>query len=198
LIAHVEGDDMTYAESVTRLYQRAVREKGGPTATPAGLADVRRAEAAIGMTFPRELSAFLQVVNGACVGLSGFYRIETARDKQRNSARQVDTIIEMIGRHSAWVHRHWIPVAADGCGNDYVLAPDIKQTYPVCFVNLVEGDDEHLAYAVASDIWHLLWFFLHEGIDEDYLWPFHRDYVLEHDPDIANVTVAPLPWTLEC
>jgi len=59
----------------------------------------------------------------------------------------------------------WLPLAGDGCGDYYVLAS--KSTVPSTPPTLlfIDQSDYHLAaYAVASGLWHFLWFLLEDEL----------------------------------
>jgi SMI1 / KNR4 family (SUKH-1) len=139
-------------------------------------------------------------VNGAFCGTQGFLGLNDYR---------VDS--------KYFLGRSWLPVADDGCGDYYVIdltGPD-QGDYPVFFWDHETGQDIESGalikgYAVASNVWIFSLLFLkHEltrvGTSQDkserWSWHFDRDRTLQHDPNLARVRSAPLPWkadTIQC
>ena len=72
--------------------------------------------------------------------------------------------------HAPWRDRGWLPVAGDGCGNQYVLV------------------SHGIAYVVASDLWTFLRFLLLRETG-DGRWPFDRRAVIAADPELAGLPI---------
>jgi hypothetical protein len=93
-----------------------------------------------------------------------------------------------------WRDHQWLPIAADGCGNYYMLVPE-SSTHHIYFIDAIRGYDL-LDFACSSDLWKFLWFLFKYDLEET-KWPFDRDEVLCRDPGIVNCKLAPLPWDAE-
>lgn len=109
-----------------------------------------------------------------------------------------------------YLARSWLPVAADGCGDYYLV--DLTGTddghHAVFFWDHetdwdAETGNPSKGYAVASNVWVFSLLFLrhelarHDGSHargEYWHCPFDPDRTLRHDPNLADVTSAPLPW----
>jgi hypothetical protein len=171
----------------------------GPDGVPPGASelDVQAVEQIYGVRLPATLRDWFSAVNGAFCGTQQFVPLND------HSADYSDFIASL-----------WLPVAADGCGNYYLVdltGPD-QGTYPVFFWDHETGydsaaDEITKGYAVASNIWIFSLLLLRKELrrldagrrnsgnhGDAWHWPFDRDRTLQHDPDLARVTSAPLPW----
>ena len=143
-------------------------------------------EGRTGLAVPARLREWLRFINGPCIGPGGLLGIGTHR-----SSLDIEEVLRWYPR---WRDNGWIPVAADGCGNYYVL--NTKESGSAVYFVDTALDADHLAYVVGSNLWRFLWFILKaESGARD--WPFSKEYVLSHDPDIARCASAPVPWEAE-
>jgi hypothetical protein len=163
----------------------------GPDGVPPGASesDIQAFERVYGLRLPPTLCDWFSVVNGAFCGTQSFLGLNDYR---------VDS------KH--FLGRSWLPVAADGCGDYYSIdlsAPD-QGDYPVFFWDHETDYDSGLpmkGYAVASNVWIFSLLFLKQELarashdkGERWHWPFDRGRTLQHDPNLARVISAPLPW----
>jgi len=172
----------------------------GPNGVPAGASkqDLRAVEQLYGVRMPPVLQEWFSVVNGAFCATQGFLALGDYR---------VD--------YKDFITKLWLPVADDGCGDYYLVdltSPD-QGDYPVFFWDHESGYDLETAgltkgYAVASNVWIFSLLFLRQALrhelaargggaaerEASWHWPFDRDRTLQHDPALACVTSAPLPW----
>ncbi len=147
--------------------------------------EIEALEKDLGFTVPAALKEWLSVCDGPCVGAGGIMGI--------NPRRRMQNIRYILGLHPEWKRKCWIPVAGDGCGNDYVILCSHRVTpQPVVFVDNAINQNAP-AYVVASNFWRFLVFYLEqdEGKRE---WPFKREYVIKKDPDILAHRELVLPW----
>lgn len=155
---------------------------------PAGLSDQEctRFEERTGLVMPPDLRAWLNISNGPCVGPGGLYGVCPPR-----MHLDIESYYDM---YPTWRTRGWIPVAGDGCGNQYVLVT--KREYgnglPIVFVEST-SDHEMPAYIVASDIRHFLLFLFLRELGQCG-WPFDEAIVTQNDPAIMTFHDVPLPW----
>jgi SMI1 / KNR4 family (SUKH-1) len=182
-----------------------------PAGVPEGV--IVEFEERTGVAVPPHLRSWLRVSNGPCVGAGGAYGI-------RPDCPFLD-IEDSLRLHPAWLRLGWIPIANDGCGNEYcvVTKNDFGQGEPVIFVDAMNGEDKP-TYVVASDTWQFLRSYLIEFNNEmgDYRagrfateelqnrpvaelasearsrWPFNKEIVVRDDPDILKFSAATLPW----
>jgi len=167
----------------------------GPDGVPPGASecDIQTFEQLHGLRLPPTLRDWFSVVNGAFCGTQGFLGLNDYR---------VDS--------EYFLGRSWLPVADDGCGDYYLIdltGPD-QGDYPVFFWDHETGQEIESGalikgYAVASNLWIFsLMFLKHEfaragasqDVGERWHWPFDRHRTLQHDPNLARVKSAPLPW----
>jgi hypothetical protein len=174
---------MNLVEQVRHLASRVPSPPNEPL--PKGVSDdvISAFELRIGLAVPASLRELLQFVNGPCIGPRGLLGIATLR-----SSLDIEDVLQ---RYPHWRENCWIPVAGDGCGNYYVLNAN-ESNAPVYLVDTAL-DADHLAYAVGSSLWRFLWFLLNRELGSKG-WPFSKDYVLSHDPEIAKCAFAPAPW----
>jgi cell wall assembly regulator SMI1 len=180
---------------------------------PATESQITAFEQKFHLEIPTELREWLLFTNGANVNPGGFLGVE-----------EFGKYYEW---HPNWWSNNWIPVASDGCGNNWVLSCGelilSGQTHPVLFLD--QSDVESPAYIVASGLWQFLRFVFEDEIihqkfppaldtqnegwyermqqrlrdpnRKDY-WPFTKDKVLQKDPCMNDYTgAAPFPWDLE-
>jgi hypothetical protein len=138
---------------------------------------------------PEELQDWLLFCNGALLGPGGLYGL-----------RPSDSFLDIEARwalHGSWKEKGWLPVAGDGCGNEYVLllnTPD-SVDHPVLFID-TSANPETPAYVVASGLWLFLKFLFLDELKLTH-WPFDKEEVLAADPKLADYRVYPLPWQAE-
>jgi cell wall assembly regulator SMI1 len=140
-----------------------------------------------GVSFPPSLRAWLAMCNGSFAaqgGLLGVGRTEANLD-----------IFHAWAIYPEWKRLGWIPVAADGCGNYYVVVPRGPNGEFACFIDTAESPFA-LCYAVASDALHLAYFMLHRECHRSG-WPFDEAWVTSVDPRIIHCDCAPMPWELD-
>ncbi len=139
-----------------------------------------------GIQLPSELSSWLSISNGPCVGRGGLFGVETRRESC--------DIYQILARHPSWMMKKWIPVASDGCGNYYIVPTngEFGPRYPVVFIDSI-ASTESPAYIVASGLLKFIQFYLEDELRLTE-WPFERDEVVRRDPDILKFTGVKLPW----
>jgi len=158
-----------------------------PTLPPgASDAEIAGFEIRTGLTIPPAFREWLKFTNGPVIGAGGVYGIRTAHS--------ITNIEPHYDWHPEWREKGWIPIAGDGCGDDYVIATQEcnSQGHPVFFI------DNHIdplepAYIVASNVLSFLRFYLRADLGERG-WPFDRAKVLAEDPAITEPTTADRPW----
>ncbi len=167
-----------------------------PWGLPAGPldTDLQEFEANYGMRIGGDLVDWFSLVNGAGCGGQYFLGLPRAGKKPRYCSLEERLLPE-------WIDRKWLPIAADGCGNHYLV--DLTVATPertVVFFNETIIDACEKQYAVASNIWIFSELFALYEINFDPhvdQWPFDRDLTLKRDPAMAKVRSAPLPWQLD-
>ena len=139
--------------AIRRLVQAVPRPAGEQI--PNGVTDDQLAgfEQRTGIAIPTDLRDWLRVSNGPCIGPGGFYGINTARDYLG--------IEFILGLRPEWRVKKWIPIAGDGCGNDYVMPTqqEYGAGYPVVFFDSMASTDVP-SYIAASGVGHFLLFLL--------------------------------------
>lgn len=143
-------------------------------------------EGRTGITLPPMMRRWLMLTNGPCVGPGGFYGIRPMRSDLDIEGR--------IALFPEWRNRKWIPVAGDGCGNDYIMPTqnEFGTGLPIIFVDTTISPDVPI-YVVASDLEHFLLGILQKEMGVKG-WPFDPNHVLEFDPQITNCRDIKLPW----
>lgn len=148
------------------------------------LARIRAIEKQDGIALPDVVVDWLSACNGPYIGNCTFTGLD-----------RVDAldIRELAGLYPGWTSRKWTPVAADGCGNYYVLFGH-PLGWPVGFVDT--GDDpDVVTYLVASDLRKFILAVLSDEAEDEGLWPFDKAHMLKSDPDLVKFgDAAPLPW----
>ena len=126
---------------------------------------------------PPALRDWWRFTNGPCIGPGGMYGIRPQRE-------ELD-VEGVYPYHPEWRLRNWVPIAGDGCGNDYVLAADgsLGPSLPVFFYEHEQSDPVRVEYVVASGLWPFLRFLLRYEMGERG-WPFNQTTVLAIDPEI--------------
>ena len=171
-------------EEVRRLATIVPREPG--TSLPSGATEdeieafVRRT----GVSIPSDVKEWLAYTNGPLIGPGGVYGL----DEYEHTYSFLQEFREL----------RWLPLGTDGCGDYYVLALESGDhpLQPVYFIDPIPCGYDSPAYAVASGFWQFLWFLFKRELGDD-RWPFNSAFVLEHDPELARVTTAPLPWVAD-
>ncbi len=155
-------------------------------ANPATLQMIAEMESRIGVKLPEDVRTWLQFANGSLVGPGGIFGVPPIRNHLNMERRWQ--------RHPDWVFRKWVPFASDGCGNYYMIPTqqEFGPGYPVMFVELIH-DPVAPRYFVASNIWRFIVAAILNQRSEC-SWPFDREWLLEHDPDIVKFHGVPLPW----
>ena len=144
-------------------------------------AEIAAAEAKLGRRLPEELRDWLSVVNGACIGRQYFIGVHPA-------SYDIESTLEGT---PYWEGRGWLPIAGDGCGDYYVLLED-EIGHPIAFID--QMDFEKLAYVVSSNLAIFLRRFIAAEAILDWGWLFDKSEMLEKDPALLTLNVAPLPW----
>ena len=168
--------------------------------------DIVAFERRSGILVPNDVRDWLKLCNGPCVGPGAMFGVRSVEDRSK-------PWMHFENSRPEYYERKWLPIACDGCGNDYCLPTqqEYGAGYPVFFID--HESDLEPTYIVASDIGHFLIFLLeHELESTEFFaelrasgrqwapdlhpnhWPFCRDYVLERDPAIVNFPYLPLPW----
>jgi hypothetical protein len=164
---------------------------------PPGVNDdeIRAFERRTGLVIPNALCEWLKFTNAPIIGY-GIVNGIVPGNPNRNIESSYPDYLEF------WKDNGWIPIADDGCGNDYVVATkeDDGPGNPVFFFDIIH-DETKPAYVVASDLWHFFWFYIRESLKEkeeglpyNDEWPFNKEKVLAIDPDLQNYKKYPLPW----
>jgi hypothetical protein len=143
---------------------------------------IRAFESRTGLSVPISLREWLQFTNGPGIGPGGLLGIGPNR-----SELDIEGVLQS---YPTWREKGWIPIAGDGCGNYYLVST--SQGGGVYFID-ASIDPERLDYVVASDVWRFLWFLLNRELGKKD-WPFSREYVLLHDPEVERCLQAPLAW----
>jgi hypothetical protein len=143
-------------------------------------------EGRTGIKLPAMLRRWLTLTNAPCIGPGGFYGIHPTRS-------HLD-IEEYLRQFPEWRGRKWIPVAGDGCGNQYIIPTqnEFGLGYPVMFVDMGQTIASP-AYIVASDLEHFIVAILQNELGATG-WPFNRNQLLTFDPLIMNYHGIPFPW----
>lgn len=150
--------------------------------------DIDEAEQALGLAFPDALKEWLGLCNGPCAGPGGIFGVKTSKDFL--------DLQQVSDWFPAWRTKGWIPVAGDGNGNYYVLAPSGGR-WPVCFVD-VSTDSDVIAFVVASGLASFLIALLRKEAGLDSGWPFERAAVVAEDPGVEGFRGdLPLPWEVD-
>lgn len=195
-------------ERVLSLLLQVRRDPDIPLPGGATEAELTEFEASTGLRLPSELRDWLQTCNGPCVGPGGLYGISQEREFLSMQKR--------LSLHPEWIDLGWIPLAGDGCGDEYVL--DIKAgiapNHPIYFLEhertMLEPD-----YVVAVGVWRFLEMLLQDDLDCETLiddemldnnelanefervswWPFKKERVLAANPELADYQGnVPLAW----
>ena len=145
--------------------------------------EIEIAENALTIQFPSDLKEWLHVVNSSCVGGGGFVGVNS-----RLESLDMEMIFDC---YPQWKEKSWFPVASDGSGNYYVLFSN-GEKQSVAFIDVAEDPGE-LTYVVASSLVLFLDAFIRKE-SGDNTWPFREQAVLQRDPDLASIKVAPMPW----
>lgn len=161
---------------------------------PANDSDIEELAAEIPQSFPKELRQWLMICNSTLHVPGSLFGIKPEKDWLDISRK--------ITLYPEWKKLGWTPIGDDGCGNVYVLVNDENGLRPIVFIEMIEGSNQ-LTYTVASELFKFLFFmlteeaaFLKEEEERDRRWPFDKEWVVQHDPNILSVTVAPLPWNV--
>jgi hypothetical protein len=206
-VAWDRATQFSVQEQVKRLITEELQRKGERLPPGASDEDIAAFEVRTGLQVPQELRELLRWSNGPPVGPSGIYRLDP-----RDCHGGIELHYEF---HPGWRKRGWIPIAGDGCGDNYLLdtsvvvghdprqltlptlTPLAAGTHPVYFKDH-ETDSEALPeYVVASGLWTFLHFWLLRD-RRGHTWPFDRKCVLAEDPALtAYQGDVPLPWDLD-
>jgi hypothetical protein len=168
--------------------QLAVMVPGPPgEPLPPGLcdADIEGFFQRIGMTVSSELRDWLRYTNGPCIGPGGLFGTRPHRE-HLDMGRALLRIPEFRANG-------WLPLGTDDCGGYYVLTTGSGAVF---FVDPHGAGYGAPTYAVASGLWPFLRFLFRRELGER-RWPFDPAEVLAHDPSLADVRGAPLPWDAE-
>ncbi len=172
---------MSLHDEVRRLATIVPREPG--TSLPPGASDSQIDGFCFvrGIPIPTEVREWLQFSDGPCIGPGGVYGLGDFK--------------ETYSFLPQFKEKLWLPLGTDGCGDYYVLAleSEDKPLRPVYFIDPYVDGYGVPTYAVASEFWRFLWFLFQSELG-DRRWPFNREHVLSHDPDLEKVKSALLPW----
>lgn len=173
---------------IRELLEKVPRFQDDPLPKGATEAEISAFEERVKIKLPEDHREFLKIVNGAWVD-PGIFGI-------RPSDPYLD-IEATLAFFPSWRERGWIPVAADGCGNLYVLTTmkELGPRDPVFFSDH-EYNRNSPRYIVASDFEHFLSFFLEAELGEE-RWAFDREYVIQRDPNILECRREFLPWEVD-
>ena len=131
-----------------------------------------------------DLARWLSITNGPCVGPGGFFGVKTSHD-----------FLDIEGIYQSypqWLHKKWIPVAGDGCGNYYVILP-CRGRWPVVFID-TSRDPLVVEYVVASKMLIFVKAILEKELGTKG-WPFEQRTVKQVDPELSLFSGAlPMPW----
>lgn len=176
---------MSVPEDIQRLASQVPSPPGEPLPPGASDDEIDAFSKRTGVQVPTDLREWWKFTNGPCIGPGGMYGIRPQREH-----------LDLEGvyqHHPEWQRLNWIPVAGDGCGNEYVLTvtPESGPLRPVYFFEHEQSDPRRFEYVVASGLWQFLRFLLREEMGGRG-WPFDRDFVLKADPDLTACST--LPW----
>jgi SMI1 / KNR4 family (SUKH-1) len=179
---------VTYLDT-ERLRELVERSRKPPGyVLPDGVApDVVERARSKGVPLPAAFVEWLELSNGPLIGPGGFYGLEA-------DVRDVEALYtgHPLVVDAGWRRRGWVPVAADGCGNDYVLLPE-GDDGAVGFFEMIRSSEEP-EYVVSSDLNHFLIGILERELGAEW-WPFDAERMLEFDPGLAGVDDPRLlPW----
>lgn len=165
----------------------AASESGARGFIGATDAQIVACETRLGISFPGELQRWLRLCNGSRAEPGGFCGVAVALD--------LPDLEAVLAIHPQWLAQQWIPVAADGIGNQYVViaSSSTSQGHSVLFIDHEQG--YRPAYVAASNLWSFLRLLLMNELEMlDWQWPFDRAETLREDPALAECRIAPLPW----
>jgi hypothetical protein len=174
----------TLPEEVRNLATIVRRPLGTTLPTAASDAEIDALARRTRVSIPSAVREWLAFTNGPKIGPGGVYGL--------NDFEKTYGFLPEFRDH------RWLPLGTDGCGDYYVLALESEDhpLQPVYFIDPIPDGYEIPAYAVASIFWQFLWFLFNRELGED-RWPFDPAFVLEHDPALAKVATAPLPWVAD-
>jgi cell wall assembly regulator SMI1 len=171
-------------QEVVHLLREAQRAPEQPFPGGADDAELSELQGRLGLPMPTTLIDWLRICKGEAIGSGGVFG---ARPDQPDL-----DIAHDLSMHPGWRARSWIPVAADGCGDYYVLVGHGELAGHVGFIDQAELDE--IDYVVASDLWLFLRFLLLRETG-DRRWPFDRQTVLSTDSAMARVPRELQPWS---
>jgi hypothetical protein len=118
---------MAVPEDIQQLVAAVPAPPGESLPRGASDEDIRGFSIRTGVSVPSVLGEWLKFTNAPCVGPGGMYGICPERKHQDIEGVYLD--------HPEWQSRNWIPIAGDGCGNEYVLAAEggLGASNPVFF-----------------------------------------------------------------
>lgn len=172
-------------DDVLELLKRTQDPDAGPIV---GATDdeIRSLETAIGMSLPESLKSWLRVCRSSLGGEGGIYGTSQSHSEFLNIDARLDL-------YPTWRELGWIPIAGDGCGNQYVIV-DYEGREAVAFIEAVV-DPEQIAYFTATTLDIFLREMLHEMLRDEADksgWPFDRNYVQRVDPDLLEISPNPV------
>lgn len=142
--------------------------------------EIQSIETKVGLPLPDSLKSWLRVCKSSTGGEGGIYGLS-----ETHEFLNIDALLNL---YPTWRALGWIPVAGDGCGNEYVIVQHDGREV-VAFVEAVVEEDE-IAYITATS----LEIFLREMLLNEAGqtgWPFDRDYVQRVDPDLLEISPNP-------
>lgn len=160
------------------------------TTLPPGIEDWQISEFQIrtGIAIPSKLRTWLQFTNGPGIGIQGIYGIRTA-----DKFYDIEVYLDL---YPGWCQSRWIPIGGDGCGNYYVIAPEVSKSVdtPVFFVDCIR-DPYSLRYIVASELFYFIESYIKTELGE-HGWPCNKSKVTAEDPDIMKLNGFNKCWDL--
>jgi hypothetical protein len=89
-----------------------------------------------------------------------------------------------------WLHRGWLPIAGDGCGDYCLLIEHAPGKRIVVFWDQSNSTDEY-DYVYASSLWHFLAGALQRPRGR---WPFFRKNTMQFDPGMGELVGVRFAW----
>jgi cell wall assembly regulator SMI1 len=184
--ADIGAEDVAWREIRELLVTLPLLHGATRLADGAGVGELDSAEEMFGHPLPSEYRIWMSISNGPKVVWGGMARIGEIDDNH--------SLAWYWDIYPAWKQKGYLPIAADGFGNTYVLC--VSEAYngwrPILFIESIE-DEVMPAYVAASDLWHFLKGKFRSELGEEW-WPFDEKAMLAFDPNIVQIPEVPMPW----